>query len=426
MNHVIIGNGIAGISTAETIRKNRPIDKITIIGNEPGSPYWRSSLTKYILDIIPMKKMNLKPENWFSDNKISQVQGNVSRINTAKKVIHYENNSKKSTLPYDKLCIATGAPPVMLNIPGNDLPEVLTFRSLKDADQIKSMLSHKKNMVIIGGGVLGLEVAEIAVKSNVNCTIIQRGNKIGTPLVDDDAAEILLKRVTGKDGVHKNGAKVIFSDEAEEFVGDKGHLKEIRLKSGSVLPCDVAVVCIGIAATPELFENAGLKFDQGLVVDEHQQTSAPDIYGAGDCVVYPNESGQLVPTRTWVTSRIQGKTAGYNMCDIPCLLFDEGPMYNASLLFDMFYTIIGEFNTAGKEYKAYSCKTDEFSYRKLTFKGNRIVGAMMLGNRNGDQAIRRLIAQNVVIPSVEDKKKLLDTAFDPNDMATQGIEYIMY
>ena len=114
------------------------------------------------------------------------------------------------------------------------------------------------------------------------------------------------------------------------------------------------------------------------------------------------------------------------MCDIPCLLFDEGPMYNASLMFDLLYTIVGEFNATGSPYQSIAQQTSEFSYRKLIFKKDRIVGAMMLGDRNGDQAIRRLIAQKVEVPAETDKKALLDPEFDPNDLAQHGVKYIMY
>ncbi|MBF0290224.1 MAG: NAD(P)/FAD-dependent oxidoreductase [SAR324 cluster bacterium] len=426
MKHVIIGNGIAGISVAETIRKSRSGDEIIMIGNESVPSYWRANLTKYILGSTPEEKMRVKPEGWLEKNEIHPITGEVRQINSEAGNIIYQTGDREDTLEFDRLCVATGASPIMLKIPGHNLPEVLTYRSLQDANYLKSRLRDIKRMVVIGGGVLGLEVVEITVKSGIHCTIFQLGSKIGLPLVDDQAAEILLRRVTGRDGTHEQGAEVMFDVQAKEFLELNGHVQGIRLKDDSFVPCDMVVICIGIAANPQLFENSGLSFECGLVVDAHQQTSVPGIYGAGDCVIYPNESGQMVPTRTWVTSRIQGKTAGFNMCDIPCLLFDEGPMYNASYLFDMFYTVMGEFNAVGEEYQSYSSQPDECSYRKIIFKNDRVVGAMMLGNRNGDQAIRRLIAQNVEIVAEADKKSLLDPAFDPNDLATQGVEYIMY
>lgn len=426
MQHVIIGNGIAGISVAETIRKNRPDDKIIMISNEPGLPYWRASLTKYILDIIPSENMTVKPATWLKDLSIQQICGIALSIHPDKQELIYKEEESEKKLKFDRLCIATGAAPLMLDWPGKDIPEVLTFRTLREATYIKSQLKGLKHIVVVGGGVLGMEVVDIAVSKGINCTVLQRGNHLGMPLVDEIGADILLKRVTGKDGVHKKAAQVIFNDGVKEFREENGHLKSVILSSGTEIDCDLAVICIGIVAEKELFENSGITFDRGLKVDEHQETSFPGIYGAGDCVVYPNESGQIVPTRTWVTSRIQGKTAGFNMCDIPCLLFDEGPMYNASLMFDLLYTIVGEFNASGEPYQSYSKQTSEYSYRKLIFKKDRIVGAMMLGDRNGDQAIRRLIAQKVEILSETDKKALLDPEFDPNDLARHGVEYIMY
>jgi NAD(P)H-nitrite reductase large subunit len=426
MKHVIIGNGIAGISAAEIIRKNSRDDEIIMISNEAVDPYWRASLSKYILDIIPPGKMDIKPPPWFEQFKIQQVQGEVKRVEALEKKINLVSKAEKQIISFDQCCIAIGADPISLPIPGNNLPEVLAFRSLEHANYLKNAIKSIKHVVVIGGGVLGMEVVELAVTNRIKCTVLQRGNLIGTPLVDEIGAEILLKRITGEDGVHPTCANVIFGDGITEFLSQNGHLSGIRLQSNREIPCDLAVVCIGISTDPEIFKGSGLNFDRGLIVDEHQQTNIDGIYGAGDCVIYPNESGRFVPTRTWVTSRIQGKTAGYNMCGIPCLLFDEGPMYNASYLFDLLYTVIGEFNPQGEDYQSFQYQPDAMSYRKVIFKKNRIVGAMMLGDRNGDQAIRRLIAQNVEIDSDEKKRKLLDPAFDPNDLAKEGIEYIMY
>lgn len=426
MRHLIIGNGVAGISVAETIRKNRHDDEIILLSDETGPPYWRASLTKYILDIIPADKMLVKPSSWIQNLSVQQVNGKAISIQPDKQTVIYSNESGEQALAFDRLCITTGASPIRLNIPGQDLPEVMTFRTLKEADKIRTLLPALSHIVVIGGGVLGMEVVDIAISRGISCTVLQRGNKLGQPVVDEEGADILLHRVNGEDGIHKKGADVIFGDAIEEFIGGKGHLTGVRLGSGSVIACDLAVMCIGIGSDPNLFSGSELQFDRGLKVDDHQESSIPGIYGAGDCVVYPNESGDVVPTRTWVTSRIQGKTAGFNMCDIPCLLFDEGPMYNASLLFDLLYTIVGEFDASGPPYSSYAQRTSEFSYRKIVFKKDRIVGAMMLGDRNGDQAIRRLIAQKVEIPAETDKKALLDPEFDPNDLAQHGIEYIMY
>ncbi len=426
MRHVIIGNGIAGISVAETIRKNRRDDEIVMLSDEPGLPYWRASLTKYILDIIPMTKMTVKPPDWLDRLSIKQRVGKALHVLADQGQVIYSEGNHEKVLEFDRLCIATGAVPVQLDIPGCELPEVISFRTLNDAEIIKSRLTALKRIVVVGGGVLGMEVVDVAVSRGIDCTVLQRGDKLGVPLVDEQGAEILLKRVNGEDGIHKKGAEVVFDDAPIEYINENGQLKAVKLASGAVIDCDLVVVCIGIATKSELFNQSGLVFDRGLKVDEHQESSVPGIYGAGDCVVYPDESGQVVPTRTWVTSRIQGKTAGFNMCDIPCLLFDEGPMYNASLMFDLLYTIVGEFNVTGDPYSSFAQQTDEFSYRKIIFKKDRIVGAMMLGDRNGDQAIRRLIAQKVEIPAETDKKALLDPEFDPNDLAQHGVEYIMY
>lgn len=425
MQHVIIGSGIAGITTAEIIRKNRENDQIIVFDNEGEKPYWRASLSKYLMNIIPHEKMFVKPTNWFSDNNIQVIHAKVTKILSQEKQIHYIQNQIKNVIAFDRLCIATGATPITIPVPGYDLAEIATFRNLADVVKIKSQLDHVKHMLIIGGGVLGMELVEIAHFFGISCTVLQRGNKIGTPIVDDVAGEILLNAVTATAGAN-HSVEVILGDEIAEFVAENDHLAAAKLKSGRILNCDMAVFCIGITVNQHLFADSGLVFKGGLVVDEHQETSIPGIYAAGDCVVYPSESGPLTPTRTWVTSRIQGKTAGFNMCDIPCLLFDEGPMYNASYLFNINYTIIGEYSATGDRYQCYSCKPDAHSYRKVVFKNDRIVGAMMLGNRNGDQAIRRLIAHKLEIPAQADKEKLLDPAFDPNDLATKGIEYIMY
>ena len=174
----------------------------------------------------------------------------------------------------------------------------------------------------------------------------------------------------------------------------------------------MAMLCIGVSADSALFEDSGLEFDRCLIVSESQQTNLPDIYGAGDCAAHPDENGRLAPTRTWPVSRIQGKTAGLNMCDIPRKMFDDGPIQNASHLFDMPYTVIGEFNASIENHDIISSRPDEFSYRKIVFRDHRVVGALLIGDRRGKKEMLQLTTKKIKITSDADKKNLLDPEFD--------------
>ena len=231
MKHLIIGNGIAGISTAETIRKNRANDEIVLISDEKEPPYMRANLSRYVLSLIPIEKMRLKDDDWFQQNSIKQIVGKAIRISAKERKIVYLKDKQEHAVSFDRLCIAAGAKPNRLNIPGEGLRGVNVYRSLEDADRIKEQLGHAKAMAVIGGGVLGMEAAEIAVRKKLPCTVLQRGF-IGKPLLDKKTSEILMRRVTGEDGVHEKRTQVILDDAPEEFIGENGKLKAIRLSGG--------------------------------------------------------------------------------------------------------------------------------------------------------------------------------------------------
>ncbi|VEN74017.1 conserved hypothetical protein [Candidatus Desulfarcum epimagneticum] len=414
MRHVIIGNGIAGISAAETIRENRPDDEIIVISDENAPPYLRANLSRYVIGDLPLENMRMKPPGWFETHSIRRVHGKVSAILPDEKKVVCLKEDGEDSLDFDRLCVAVGASPNMPPIPGRDLSGIHVYRSMKDAGRVKAAIPGCEKIAVVGGGLLGLEVVEIALRNEKPCALLQRGH-IGKPLLDkDESADILLPRVSGEDGVHNPGARVILGRTPEAFIGENGRLKGVRLSDGMEVSCDMAVMCVGISTDPALFENSGLEFDRCLVVDERQRTSAPDIYGAGDCVAYPDKNGRLAPTRTWALSRVQGKTAGLNMSGVPRKMWDEGPLYNASHLFDMTYVIIGDHGASGEGFSRFASRPDASSYRKLVFRGDVMAGALLIGDRGGSRGLRRLIAEEIPVPSDEDKKRLLDSAFDPD------------
>lgn len=287
-NILIIGASHAGIAAAAKLRQLDAEIQITIICDEAELPYQRPPLSKnYITGDMPLARLHLRPVEWFDNEQIKLCRNQKAiAIVTKTKQVQLSNGDK---IGYDKLLIATGAHARKLPAKiGGNLPNVRSMRNLSDANWLMDNMQTGKNLVVIGGGYIGLEAAAEAAKKGLNVTIIE-------------AADRILKRVACAEtsnafrALHMaKGVKVLENTHIEQFTENQGIAAGVKLKTGETLPLDFAIVGIGIDANIELAQNAGLEVDSGIVVDQYCATSHDDIYAAGDCTILPFQS---LPTR---------------------------------------------------------------------------------------------------------------------------------
>ena len=277
---VVIGAGQAAGQAAASLRQEGYEGKVTILGDEAQAPYQRPPLSKaYLSGEIGMDRVLVRPENFYPDKDIDlKTNTTVTAIDRANKTVSTESGD---TYEYDKLLIATGSRPRILNIPGSDLEGIHYLRTIADVDGIRGAMQSATRLCIVGGGYIGLEVAAVAKKAGLDVTVVEAMDRILQRVTTPEMSEFYHNLHTGR------GVNILVNTGVDGFEGENGKITAVVCGDTKV-EADLVIVGIGIIPNVELAEAAGLECDNGIVVDDHCQTSDPDIYAAGDCTNHPN------------------------------------------------------------------------------------------------------------------------------------------
>ncbi|MGB2394766.1 MAG: NAD(P)/FAD-dependent oxidoreductase [Pseudomonadales bacterium] len=305
---VIIGGGQAAGQAIASLRQEGFEGRILMIGDEPALPYGRPPLSKqYLSGAIPSEKLAVRPEKFYQDRNVELRLGEtVTQISPLEKTVSIHEES----IPYDKLLIATGSTPRRLTIEGSQLDGIHYLRTQADVDAIREDMSHAKNLCIVGGGYIGLEVASVAVTAGLNVDVLEMENRIlqrvTTPFMSDFYH-----------GLHTNrGVNIHTNTGCSGFRGAAGRVTHV-ICGDKEIEADIVIVGIGIIPNTQLALEAGLAVDNGIVVNEQCQTSDPHIYAAGDCTNHPNPIlGKRLRLESVPNAMDQARTAAANMLDI--------------------------------------------------------------------------------------------------------------
>jgi NADPH-dependent 2,4-dienoyl-CoA reductase/sulfur reductase-like enzyme/nitrite reductase/ring-hydroxylating ferredoxin subunit len=299
---VIVGGGGAGFAAAEMLRRRGFAGTITMLSNDDAAPVDRPNLSKdYLAGSAPEDWVPLRPDDWYADNKIAlKLKTEVTALDPRGKTLTLGTGE---TVTFDKLLLATGAEPVKLNIPGADQPHVHLLRSLDDSRSIIDNAKTAKRAVVIGASFIGLETAASLRARDIEVHVVAPEKRP-------------LERVFGPQlgdfvrALHEEHGVVFHLENSVTAVGKS----DVTLKTGGTLPADLVVMGVGVRPRLMLAEQAGLTVDKGVSVDEFLQTSAPDIYAAGDIARWPDPiSGARIRVEHWVVAERQGQTAARNM-----------------------------------------------------------------------------------------------------------------
>ena len=280
-NLVIVGAGQSAIQCITSLRKEDYPGLITLVGEEEHLPYQRPPLSKgFLEDTVSNERLYFKKLEFFIENKVKLKLGTkAEEIDIENNNIHLSDNTK---LSFDKLVFATGSSVRKLDFPGKDLNSIHYLRGLDDALSIKKDLQTRQNIVVVGAGYIGLEVAAIAAKQNKSVTVIEMADRVMNRTVDPQISDYYLN-------LHqKNGVTFKFNTSLKEIIGTNNPEKVV-CSDGSEVAADMVVIGAGIMPNVELAENAGLSCDNGIVVNEFGKTDHADIYACGDCTNHPNK-----------------------------------------------------------------------------------------------------------------------------------------
>jgi len=283
---VVIGNGMAGMRTVEELLKIAPdLYEITVFGEEPYGNYNRIMLSPVLAGEKTINEIMLNDLQWYDDNKIKLEKG--------KKIVHIDRKARTvtaddgTTAKYDRLLIATGSKPFIIPLPGHDLPGVVAFRDIADVDKMLEAAKNKKNAIVIGGGLLGLEAANGLMQQGMNVKVVHIMDILMERQLDAPAAKMLSK------SLEERGMEFLMGAQTESIKGD-GKVEQVCFKDGSSVDVGLVVMAVGIRPNIELAEKAGIHCERGIVVNDTMQTFDPRIYSVGECVQHRNETYGLV------------------------------------------------------------------------------------------------------------------------------------
>src|SRR5260370_27370519 len=406
--YLIIGDGAAGTRAAEHIRKADPHGLIAIYSDDPNPAYFRAALTNYLLGELTENRLWAVPPNFYQEQGVPRALARVAGIDPGRALVYLEGGA--APMSYDALLVATGSRARPPPFEGGNLPGVMTMRTLQDArevmDQMRSGMIARA--VAVGGGPLGLEWAEGVRRRGVGVTMVVRANRFMPGALDDVASDVLGARL------RQAGVEVGLGDESQRAVpASGGRLGAVVTRSGHRPAGELPGVAIGVTCNADFRDRSAIALgkSRGIVADDRLRASVPAVFAAGDVAEHAGRTLQL-----WEPAREQASIAGCNMTggDVG---YRPGVHYFATRLYDLDFASVGNvIPDAGAEpIVDFPTRTGKISYRKLLMKNGRVVGALMLGEREerGRQrrrAFKHLIDDGIDVSSIRDR--LLDPTFD--------------
>lgn len=330
---VIIGNGIAGVTCARHIRK-RSHSKITIISSETDHHFSRTALMYVYMGHMRFKDTKPYEDNFWSKNKIELVKNFVTNIDSSSKKIIFKDGKEMN---YDILVLALGSKPNKFGWPGQDLNGVQGLYSYQD---LKQMVQNTKNInhaVVVGGGLIGIEMAEMLKSRNIPVTFLVREKHFWNIVLPDEEAKLIDKHMI------EHHIDLRLETELKEILSDeKGNVKGIITSKGEIVNCEFVGLTVGVSPNIDFLRNTDIKTDKGILINEYFETNIKDIYAIGDCAQFTVPlPGRRPIEQVWYTGRMHGETLGYSLGSCEKAAYNPGNWFNSAKFFDIEYQTYG-------------------------------------------------------------------------------------
>ena len=372
--HVIIGASAAGLAALEAIRSLDAQCDITLLSKERPPLYSRVGLTHFLDGTVKVAGMTTHASDYF-ERMSARLLAGVAAVHVDPKTRTVKLSNRRS-LGYDSLLVASGSSAVIPPIKGVRLRGVYPCITRNDAVAIDRALSHARRVVVVGAGLIGIQVADAMIKRKKKVAVVEQMPHVMPAMVDPPAARLF------EDLVREKGHTVHTGMRAVEILSKAGHVVGVRLESGEVLPCEVCVMAVGVRPNLEFLEGTRIQRKQGVLVDACQRTSLRHIYAAGDVAETTDMfSGQRVTIAIWPEALNQGRVAGLNMAGEPTTY--EGSMaMNTTSVLGLPIASLGLWQvTDTADYQIHSELNEaKREYRKLVFKDGRLVGTILVGS----------------------------------------------
>ena len=412
VNYLLIGYSVAAWWCAQNIREDDRLGLITAITEEK-QPYSRPLIT-YCLG-KQTHSIQYHGRVLINNGVTVLNDQRVESLNVAGKTATLSDGTE---VVFDKALIATGGIPIIPKIPGRDTPGIFTFTRQNDMEQIDSFLKthSSKNIVILGGGFIGLKTCEAMMDMKKNITLIELAPRLLQNMMDEEGSYYLEKSLI-RSGVH-----VIKEDTVVAFESEHGKLSDVVLKSGRRIPADIVVVSIGVRPNVDWLRSSGIEINRGIVVNEYQESSCPGIYAAGDVAETHNLlTGEWNVVAIWPEAVNQGRIAGRNMTGRMTPYPGSLPL-NVVEIGEKALVSAGIVNPVGEGFEVLIWK-DQENYKKLVLKDNLIVGIIFVGEIEKSGIFINLMRQKLSVESFRDK--LLDPHFGLINLPTNYRKHLV-
>jgi len=410
--HVIVGNGPAGVTAAEAIRRNDAAADIRIVGGEDVGFYSRPGLAYLLTGAIPEKRLFSRPEADYARAGIRRTVGTVVTVDAR---AHRLELADGEVLRYDRLLLSVGARAVRPDMPGIDLQGVVTLDNLEDTRNLIRLARRARRACVVGGGITAIELAEGLAAHGVETHYLMRGDRYWGSVLDPHESALVEERLV------EDGIRIHRGVELAGIIGRNGRVSAVETREGTRLPCDLLAVAIGTQPRLELAQQVGLATGRGIWTDATFQTTDPDIFAAGDAAeVLDPATGKRAVESLWSVAMEQGRVAGESMCGLGRPYLRPAP-FNVTKIGGVTTTLIGAVGTGGREGDLVTlARGDSHAWReqlgsfavasdrganhlRLMLGEDRITGAVVMGDQALSRPLQHLIRERVDIRWARDR-----------------------
>jgi NAD(P)H-nitrite reductase large subunit len=401
--YVIIGNGVAGTTAADTLRKNDPNCSIHLITNEPYPLYNRVSLPRFLQGVIAEQKVMIRNFAWHEQRNITLLTETlVTSVNTDERVVVTNTGQH---LPYDALLIASGGWANPLRVPGaKDTQHIYNFVTLDDTKTIIERMQESRTALAYGGSFIAYELCDGFAVRKLDTTWLMRGPYWLRNSLDPEGGEVI-------DSIAKKfGVEVIHDDEIECVVPQNGVPGYVKTKKGREIQADMLGVGLGITLNTQFLADTPLEIRHGIVVDDYLATNVPGVYAAGDVAEFFDRAINAYHTMgTWDNAMAHGRIVGVNMAGGQ-LAYEDVPTYT-SPLFNVNIAVVGTAESNNDELETIALREPgekgNENYRKLFFKEHKLVGVLMIGSPKGRKKLVEVVKNQQSFDTVAEREALL-------------------
>ncbi len=363
---VIVGNGMAAARLVdELVKSSLGRYAIAVIGEEPRLAYNRVLLSSVLAGETGSHEIELKPASWWRERGVTLKYGSrATEIDIGRRELKIENDE---SIEFSKLVLATGSTPLRLNVPGADLAGVNTFRDTRDVDLLLTLAAQKKRVVVVGGGLLGLEAAYGLAKAGAPVTLVHLMDRLMERQLDAPAAQLL------KSLVERKGISILLNASTARILGEE-KVEGVELTDGRHIDADAVIFAAGIRPNVALAGEAGLKVNRGIVIDDVMQTSVDGIFALGECAEHRGICYGLVEPayeQARVLARhLAGRKASYQGSVVATNLKVSGVAVFSA----------GDFMGAEGSESIVLSDARRGAYKKLVIADGRLTGAVLIGD----------------------------------------------